>query len=168
MDHIRIRHWLIQICRCNKMPKCLFVSKSLKTYEYFQQVILFDFYYSDRGIYVALFAESFICHSNVFDTEFDVDKHRIKFGSLQWNYGKMRLERHITSQSLYQVLYTWCLCSVTPNTATRTFLTWYELTKVHVLPRQTWTFYFELNIFSWKCHTLIQFEPPKWKNPDNL
>ncbi|KAH0653715.1 hypothetical protein KY289_031393 [Solanum tuberosum] len=37
---------------------------------------------TDRGIYVALFAERFICGSNVFDNEFDVNTHRIKFGSL--------------------------------------------------------------------------------------
>uniref|UniRef100_M1AKV4 Ulp1 protease family, C-terminal catalytic domain containing protein n=1 Tax=Solanum tuberosum TaxID=4113 RepID=M1AKV4_SOLTU len=54
---------------------------------------------ADRGIYVALFAERFICGSNVFDNEFDVNTHRIKFGSLLWNYGKMKLEKHISSES---------------------------------------------------------------------
>ncbi|XP_049375727.1 uncharacterized protein LOC125840799 [Solanum verrucosum] len=53
----------------------------------------------DRGIYVALFAARFICGSNVFDNEFDVNTQRIKFGSLLWNYGKMKLEKHITSES---------------------------------------------------------------------
>ncbi|WMV27223.1 hypothetical protein MTR67_020608 [Solanum verrucosum] len=54
---------------------------------------------ADRGIYVALFAARFICGSNVFDNEFDVNTQRIKFGSLRWNYGKMKLEKHITSES---------------------------------------------------------------------
>ncbi|KAH0721535.1 hypothetical protein KY284_006565 [Solanum tuberosum] len=53
----------------------------------------------DRGIYVALFAERFICGSNVVDNECDVNTHRIKFGSLLWKYGKMKLEKHITSES---------------------------------------------------------------------
>ncbi|KAG5570593.1 hypothetical protein H5410_060359 [Solanum commersonii] len=53
----------------------------------------------DRGIYVALFAERFICGSNVFDNKFDVNTHRIKFGSLLWNYGKMKLEKPISSES---------------------------------------------------------------------
>ncbi|KAG5580876.1 hypothetical protein H5410_051503 [Solanum commersonii] len=54
---------------------------------------------ADRGIYVALFAERFICGSNVVDNECDVNTHRIKFGSLLWKYGKMKLEKHITSES---------------------------------------------------------------------
>ncbi|KAH0680079.1 hypothetical protein KY284_021164 [Solanum tuberosum] len=54
---------------------------------------------ADRGIYVALFAARFICGSNVFDNEFDVNTQRLKFGSLLWNYGKMKLEKHITSES---------------------------------------------------------------------
>ncbi|KAG5595529.1 hypothetical protein H5410_036761 [Solanum commersonii] len=53
---------------------------------------------ADRGIYVALFAARFICGRNVFDNEFDVNSHRIKFSSLLWNYGKMKLEKHITSE----------------------------------------------------------------------
>ncbi|WMV37293.1 hypothetical protein MTR67_030678 [Solanum verrucosum] len=54
---------------------------------------------ADRGIYVALFAARFICGRNVFDNEFDVNTQRIKFGSLLWNYGKMKLEKHITNES---------------------------------------------------------------------
>ncbi|KAH0769827.1 hypothetical protein KY290_013808 [Solanum tuberosum] len=54
---------------------------------------------ADRDIYVALFAARFICGRNVFDNEFDVNTQRIKFGSLLWNYGKMKLEEHITSES---------------------------------------------------------------------
>ncbi|XP_049399739.1 uncharacterized protein LOC125863774 [Solanum stenotomum] len=53
----------------------------------------------DRDIYVALFAERFICGSNVVDNQCDVNTHRIKFGSLLWKYGKMKLEKHITSES---------------------------------------------------------------------
>uniref|UniRef100_M1DVZ1 Ulp1 protease family, C-terminal catalytic domain containing protein n=1 Tax=Solanum tuberosum TaxID=4113 RepID=M1DVZ1_SOLTU len=37
---------------------------------------------ADCGIYVALFAERFICGSNVVDNECDVNTHHIKFGSL--------------------------------------------------------------------------------------
>ncbi|KAG5604167.1 hypothetical protein H5410_025659 [Solanum commersonii] len=44
---------------------------------------------ADRGIYVALFAERFICGCN----ECDVNTHCIKFGSLLWKYGKMKLEK---------------------------------------------------------------------------
>ncbi|KAG5629931.1 hypothetical protein H5410_001648 [Solanum commersonii] len=58
----------------------------------------------DRGIYVALFAARFICGRNVFDNEFDVNSHRIKFGSLLWNYGKMKLEKHITTAPEHRVL----------------------------------------------------------------
>ncbi|WMV50475.1 hypothetical protein MTR67_043860 [Solanum verrucosum] len=54
---------------------------------------------ADRGIYVALFAERFICGSNVVDNECDANTHHIKFGSLLWKYGKMKLEKHITSES---------------------------------------------------------------------
>ncbi|XP_027772253.1 uncharacterized protein LOC114076834 [Solanum pennellii] len=51
----------------------------------------------DREIYVALFAKRFICDSNVVDNECDVNTHHIKFDSLLWKYGKMKLEKHITN-----------------------------------------------------------------------
>ncbi|KAG5568163.1 hypothetical protein H5410_064822 [Solanum commersonii] len=47
------------------------------------------------GIYVAIVYERFICGCN----ECDVNTHCIKFGSLLWKYGKMKLEKHITSES---------------------------------------------------------------------
>ncbi|TMW88239.1 hypothetical protein EJD97_018867, partial [Solanum chilense] len=53
----------------------------------------------DRSIYVALFARKFIYDSNMVDNECDVNTHRIKFGSLLWKYGKMKLDKHITSES---------------------------------------------------------------------
>ncbi|KAG5582742.1 hypothetical protein H5410_053369 [Solanum commersonii] len=37
---------------------------------------------------------AFICGRNVFDNEFDVNTQHIKFGSLLWNYGKMKLEKY--------------------------------------------------------------------------
>lgn len=60
-------------------------------------VICFFFYFRDREIYVTLFAKRIIRDSNVVDHEWDGNTHHIKFDSLLWKYGKMKLEKHITN-----------------------------------------------------------------------